>query len=148
MLTDYSRQGIGFIVMQQYCQCVSLETPMCCVGGWKSVLCGSRHLTAAEKNYSTGWESTRDCLVPQESPPIPPIGCKNLTFITDHKALTKIVGDKELKDIDNPRILSLKERTLMYNSYQVRQGQNQLCRGRPLTLSGLSERTGVQRDRR
>ncbi|XP_063859146.1 uncharacterized protein LOC135100114 [Scylla paramamosain] len=42
-------------------------------------------------------------------------GCKNLTFITDHKALSKIFGDKELKDIHNPRILNIKERTLMYN---------------------------------
>ncbi|XP_045101329.1 uncharacterized protein LOC123498232 [Portunus trituberculatus] len=53
VLTDYSRQGIGFVVSQQYCQCVSLEAPMCCPNGWKLVLCGSRHLTAAEKNYST-----------------------------------------------------------------------------------------------
>jgi len=36
-------------------------------------------------------------------------------IITDHKALTRIFGDKELKDINNPRILNLKERTLMYS---------------------------------
>ena len=51
--TDYSHQGIGFLVMQQYCQCISQESLLCCTGGWKLVLCGSRHLTAAEKNYST-----------------------------------------------------------------------------------------------
>ncbi|KAG0726343.1 hypothetical protein GWK47_036808 [Chionoecetes opilio] len=53
VLTDYSRQGIGFLVLQQYCECVSEKSPLCCPGGWKLVLCGSRHLTAAERNYST-----------------------------------------------------------------------------------------------
>jgi len=113
--TDYSRQGIGFLVMQQYCQCISQESPLCCTGGWKLVLCGSRHLTAAEKNYSTldgealaiAW-----CL---KKAHLFLLGCRNLTFITDHKALTRIFGDKELKDINNPRILNLKERTLMYS---------------------------------
>ncbi|ROT84068.1 hypothetical protein C7M84_022732 [Penaeus vannamei] len=42
-------------------------------------------------------------------------GCRNLTFVTDLKALTRIFGDKELKDINNPCILNLKERTLMYS---------------------------------
>ncbi|ROT66065.1 hypothetical protein C7M84_015931 [Penaeus vannamei] len=112
--TDYSRQGIGFLVMQQYCQCISQESPLCCTGGWKLVLCGSRHLTAAEKNYSTlngkpllSHGASRSALFL--------LGCRNLTFITDHKALTRIFGDKELKDINNPRILNLKERTLMYS---------------------------------
>ena len=119
VLTDYSRQGLGFIVMQQYCQCVSLEAPTCCTTGWKLVLCGSRHLTAAEKNYSTLEGEALAIAWCLKKARLFLLGCKNLTFITDHKALTKIFGDKELKDIDNPRILNLKERTLMY-SFRIR----------------------------
>uniref|UniRef100_A0A0P4VNI8 Reverse transcriptase n=1 Tax=Scylla olivacea TaxID=85551 RepID=A0A0P4VNI8_SCYOL len=115
VLTDYSRQGIGFIVSQQYCQCVSLEAPMCCPNGWKLVLCGSRHLTAAEKNYSTLEGEALAIAWCLKKARLFLLGCKNLTFITDHKALTKIFGDKELKDIQNLRILNIKEKTLMYN---------------------------------
>ena len=94
--------------------CVSEKSPLCCPGGWKLVLCGSRHLTAAERNYSTlegealaiAWCLKKACLFL--------LGCKNLTLVTDHKALTRIFGDKELKDIVNPRLLNLKEKTLMF----------------------------------
>ena len=115
VLTDYSRQGIGFLVMQQYCQCTSLEAPACCTTGWKLVLCGSRHLTAAEKNYSTLEGEALAIAWCLRKARLFLLGCKNLTFITDHKALTKIFGNKELKDINNPRILHLKERTLMFS---------------------------------
>lgn len=119
VLTDYSRQGLGFIVMQQYCQCVGQDTPTCCPNGWKLVLCGSRHLTAAKKNYSTLEGEALAIAWCLKKARLFLLGCKKLTFVTDHKALTKIFGDKELKDIHNPRILNIKERTLMYN-FRVR----------------------------
>ena len=44
------------------------------------------------------------------------LGCPNLTLVTDHKPLVKLFGqNKELKDILNPRLLALKEKTLLYN---------------------------------
>lgn len=46
--------------------------------------------------------------------PLFPLRCRNLNFITEHRALTSFFQDKELKDIDNPRILNLREKTLMY----------------------------------
>ncbi|KAK3885183.1 hypothetical protein Pcinc_009086 [Petrolisthes cinctipes] len=83
VLTDYSRQGKGFLVMQQYCQCVSWEAPMCCKDGWQLVLCGSRHLTEAEKNYSTlegeALAITR-CL---KKARLFLLGYRNLTFVKD-----------------------------------------------------------------
>lgn len=48
---DHSNQGIGFVVMQQHCQCVMPETLFCHIGRWKVALWGSCHLTLA-KNYS------------------------------------------------------------------------------------------------
>ncbi|KAG0718563.1 Retrovirus-related Pol polyprotein from transposon 17.6 [Chionoecetes opilio] len=114
VLTDYSRQGIGFLVLQQYCECVSEKSPLCCPGGWKLVLCGSRHLTAAERNYSTLEGEALAIAWCLKKARLFLLGCKNLTLVTDHKALTRIFGDKELKDIANPRILNLKEKTLMF----------------------------------
>ena len=36
-------------------------------------------------------------------------------YCVDHKPLTRILNDRELDTIDNPRLLTLKEKTLMYN---------------------------------
>ena len=49
-MTDWSQNGIGFVVLQQKCSCVS-DFP-CCPDGWTLVLCGSRRLTTSEKNYA------------------------------------------------------------------------------------------------
>ena len=40
-ITDWSKEGIGFIILQQYCACISGDTPFCCKGGWRLALCGS-----------------------------------------------------------------------------------------------------------
>ena len=42
------------------------------------------------------------------------LGCPNLEVITDHRPLVKIFNDRELKDIANPRLFRLKEKTLLY----------------------------------
>ena len=52
MVTDWSREGIGFVILQQHCNCVSAEAPFCCKGGWRLALCGSRHLSPAEVGYA------------------------------------------------------------------------------------------------
>ena len=40
--------------------------------------------------------------------------CPKLVIATDHTPLIKLFGDKALKDIANPRLFRLKERTLQY----------------------------------
>ena len=52
VVTDWSREGVGFVILQQYCACISPEAPFCCKGGWRLALCGSRHLTKAEVAYA------------------------------------------------------------------------------------------------
>ena len=39
LATDWSRQGIGFFLMQKWCDCSTLH-PKCCSDGWKLVLAG------------------------------------------------------------------------------------------------------------
>ena len=42
------------------------------------------------------------------------LGCKNLVIATDHKPLLSILNDRALDTIVNPRLLRIKERTLMW----------------------------------
>ena len=48
---DWSRQGIGYFVLQKHCECTS-NLPGCCTNGWKIVLAGSRFLSSAEQRYA------------------------------------------------------------------------------------------------
>ena len=41
VITDWSKTGIGFVVIQQYCNCNSNGTPSCCRDGWKLAFCNS-----------------------------------------------------------------------------------------------------------
>ena len=51
LISDWSRDGVGLLLLQQHCLCTS-ETPFCCDHGRKLVYCSSRSLTSAEENYS------------------------------------------------------------------------------------------------
>ena len=42
------------------------------------------------------------------------LGCPNLAIITDHRPLVKLLGDRALRDISNPRLFRLKEKTLQF----------------------------------
>lgn len=78
------------------------------------MLCGGQHITAAEQNYSTLEGKVLAIAWCLKKARLFLLGCKHLTLVIDHKALTKIFGDKELKDISNLRLLNMKERTLMF----------------------------------
>ena len=49
--TDYSKDGMGWILQQKTCVCKKLS-PTCCVNGWRLVLAGGVFCNPAEKNYS------------------------------------------------------------------------------------------------
>ena len=42
------------------------------------------------------------------------LGCPNLYVAVDHQPLLKVLDDRHLEDIPNPRLLNLKEKTLIY----------------------------------
>ena len=113
-ITDWSKERIGFVVLQQYCSCVSADAPFCCKGGWRLALCGSRHLTAVEAGYApiegealaVAW-----CL---RKARLFLLGCPNLVIVTDHRPLVGLLGNRALTDIINPRLFRLKEQTLQH----------------------------------
>ncbi|XP_045104394.1 uncharacterized protein LOC123499928 [Portunus trituberculatus] len=107
--TDWSKVGIGFVILQQHCSCLMREAPFCYKSGWRLALCGSRHLTPVETGYApvegeglaVAW-----CL---RKARLFLLGCPNLLIITDHRPLVKLLGDRELKDVVNPRLFALKK---------------------------------------
>ena len=40
--TDFSKDGIGYLLLQKYCQCSLSDAPLCCNEGWELVFAGSR----------------------------------------------------------------------------------------------------------
>ena len=50
--TDWSKDGIGYLLLQQYCECDPKNAPICCPDGWRLVYAGSRFTTPTEAGYS------------------------------------------------------------------------------------------------
>ena len=111
---DWSKNGIGYILIQKHCTCLS-DLPDCCEDGWKIALAGSRFLSAAEQRYApiegealaVAWGLEQTKYFTQ--------GCNDLLIVTDHKPLVKILGDRTLDEISNSRIFRLKQRTLPWS---------------------------------
>ncbi len=113
LATDWSKEGIGYWLLQKHCTC-KRRVPFCCRTGWKVTLVGSRFTQSAESRYAPvegealavadALDKTRHFV----------LGCKDLIIATDHKPLLKIFKDRSLEDIPNNRLLRLKEKTLRY----------------------------------
>ena len=113
LATDWSKIGIGHVLLQKHCDC-SDEKIYCCLTGWKVTLIGSQFTSPAESRYKPiegealavveGLDKTRFFV----------LGCTNLTVAVDHKPLLKILSDRCLEDIPNARLRNLKEKTLRY----------------------------------
>ena len=112
--TDWSTDGIGFVMKQKYCACVQLS-PTCCPDGWKLCLVGSRFTTPAESRYSPVEGEALAVVYALHQTRYYILGCRNLIVATDHKPLLKILNDKPLAEITNRRLLNLKEKTLPYS---------------------------------
>lgn len=113
LATDWSRDGIGFFLLQKHCTCSPVK-PLCCKDGWKIVLVGSRFTSAAESRYAPIEGEALAVVYALEKARHFVLGCSDLIISVDHKPLLKVFGDRCLEDINNPRLLNLKEKTLQY----------------------------------
>ena len=112
--TDYSTTGLGYFMYQKYCDCESTVTT-CCPTGWKVTLAGSRFLHKAEQNY---WPTEGELLAVAwalHDTRYFTLGCRDLHVQTDHRALVRLLGDKNLDEIDNRRLVNLKEKTMPWS---------------------------------
>ena len=108
--TDWSNQGVGFILRQKYCNC-SPTHPACCPQGWKLCLVGSRFNSPAESRYSPIEGEALAVAYALHQTRYYVLGCTDLTVATDHKPLLRILDDRPLTEITNRRLLNLKEKT-------------------------------------
>ena len=112
---DWSKVGIGFLLLQKHCSCPISNIPNCCADGWKLVFAGSRLTSTAESRYApTEGEALAVCWTLQRAR-LFVLGCPKLTIVTDHKPLLGIFNDRDLGSIHNPRIQRFKEKTLQYS---------------------------------
>ena len=113
LVTDWSTSGIGFCLMQKYCQCDS-RTPVCCNEGWRLCLVGSRFTHGPEARYAPIEGEALAVVYALHQTRYYIQGCTDLTIATDHKPLVGILNQRSLSEIDNRRLLNLKEKTLCY----------------------------------
>ena len=114
---DWSQEGIGFYLMQKHCSCDS-NHPDCCEDGWKVTLCGSRFMKKAETRYAPIEGEALAVAWALEQTKYFTLGCDDLVVVVDHKPLTKVLGDRTLDEIPNPRLFRIKQRTLPW-IYQI-----------------------------
>ncbi|KAJ8373500.1 hypothetical protein SKAU_G00040800 [Synaphobranchus kaupii] len=111
--TDWSKEGIGFWLFQKHCRCTPIR-PFCCTDGWKITLVGSRFTHAAESRYAPIEGEALAVADALDKARYFMLGCEDLIVVVDHKPLLKLLADRALDDIPNPRLRNLKEKTLRY----------------------------------
>ncbi|XP_063884703.1 uncharacterized protein K02A2.6-like [Scylla paramamosain] len=86
---------------------------------WDVNLQENRHLTPAETGYAPVEGEALAVTWCLRKARLFLLGCPNLLIITDHRPLVKLLRDRELKDVVNPRLFALKEKTLQYR-FQIK----------------------------
>ena len=114
LATYFSKTGVGYFLLQKTCACKS-KVPTCCKEGWRLCLVGSRFLHGAEACYAPIEGEAFGIVHGLQGCRYFSLGCKDLTLATDHKPLTRVFNDRSLADIDNRRLMNLKEKTLPYS---------------------------------
>ena len=110
--TDWSKQGLGFLVTQKHCECSLENAPRCCEEGFKTVFAGSKKCSYAESRYLTTEGEALGIIWSLEKARMFTLGCPNLLIMMDHQPLISILGDKSLADI--PRLYRFKKKCLRY----------------------------------
>ena len=114
VMTDWCRSGIGYMLVQKYCSCSDIS-PICCLGGWKVCMVGSRFTSPAEQNYSAVEGELQAVVDGLHKTRYYTQGCEKLLVGVDHKPLLGLLQGKKLEDIDNMRLRRMKEKTFGWN---------------------------------
>ena len=110
---DWSKEGIGFLLLQKYCSCTTDKSPVCCSEGWRLVFASSRFCIIAECRYAPIDGEAAAIAWALEKYRMFVMGCPNLLVVADHEPLKGLLGDRDLGDT-TPRLFRLKEKTLRY----------------------------------
>jgi hypothetical protein len=113
--TDWSKVGIGYTLTQKHCKCRGPYKPNCGDGHWHTILAGSRFTKPAESRYAPIEGETLAVMYGLHQCRLFTLGCPELIVATDHKPLMKILNSKPLETIENPRLLRIKDKLMMYD---------------------------------
>ena len=113
LATDWSKTGIGYWLLQKYCDCQPTK-PFCCKSGWRIALVGSRFTHTAESRYAPIEGEALAVVYALDHARYFVLGCHDLLVAVDHKPLLSIFNDRSLDEIPNNRLRNLKEKTLRY----------------------------------
>ena len=111
---DWSKEGMGFLLLQKHCQCTVEKAPICCSEGWHLIYASSRFCTDAERRYAPIEGEAAAIAWVLEKCRMLVMGSPNVIVVTDHEPLKGLFGDRDLSKIPNPRLFRLKEKTLRY----------------------------------
>ena len=100
--------------LQKHCTCPTVN-PLCGNAHWKTVFAGSRFTTPAESHYVPIEGEALALLYAFDSCKMFIMGCPNLLVAVDHKPLIRLFNNRDLNEITNPRLLKIREKTLMYS---------------------------------
>ena len=114
LATDWSKAGLGYTLSQKHCSCSAIS-PICGDGHWHLILAGSRFTKPAESRYVAIEGEALAVVYGLQQCKTFVMGCPKLILAVDHKPLTRILNDRPLETIENPRLLRLKEKTLMFD---------------------------------
>ena len=113
LATDWSKEGLGYWLVQKHCDCAGVR-PFCCKSGWKVVLMSSCFTHGAESRYAPIEGEALAVVDALDKARHFTLGCSDLMVAVDHKPLLKVLGDRALDDIPNPRLRNIKEKSLRY----------------------------------
>ena len=113
LTTDWSTSGLGFCLLQKYCNC-KVKTPTCCKDGWRMCLVGSRFTHGPETRYAPIEGEALAVVYALHQTRYYIQGCNDLIVATDHKPLVGILNNRSLTEIPNRRLLNLKEKSLAF----------------------------------
>ena len=119
LATDWSKQCMGFWLTQKHCSCPGPPVLGCCRTGWQTVYCGSKFNTPAQSRYAPIEGEAAAAVFGLEKCAPFILGHPNLLLALDHKPLIKIFGPASMESITNPRLFSLKQKTLRYRFIPV-----------------------------
>ena len=109
LATDWSKQCMGWWLVQKHCSCPGEPALGCCKTGWQTVYCGSKFNSAAQSKYPPIEGEAAALVLGLEKCSQFILGHPNLLVAVDHKPLIKIFGSSTMEDISNPRLFRLKQ---------------------------------------
>ena len=114
IVSDWSCNGIGYVLLQKKCKCLGMSVS-CCKSGWNLLNMGSRFLTPTESRYSAIEGELLGVIWALSKTKFWTLGNLDVTIFTDHKPLLGLFRNKEFDEIGNPRLLRLIEKSMRWS---------------------------------